>query len=317
MKDQSQFKSTAQRALLVLYRFLTINFTRQLGEFWLKHSLKDRRTFSGMLQIKMAQNRSPDLVMFADKVSVRDYVGRTVGSQYLAHHYVSGDDVFALPWGELPREYVHKVNHGCGGNIIVWDGADPQSSIPLGFKSQGWGHYVVHPETVDQTVATEVLEYWLGLDYSWELGRRFPEWIYGQIKPQVIVEELLQNADGSLPNDYKFFCFNGHVGMVQVDTERMTSHKRALFSPEWKLMDVQYTYPLPEETPEPPHNLSEMIRVAEKLSSGIDFVRVDLYSVGQRVVFGELTNFPDGGGVKFKPRAFDIELGTKMRAANY
>jgi hypothetical protein len=260
----------------------------------------------------MARDRSLNLVKFADKVLVREYVRERVGDKYLAKHFFVGATASGLPWDKLPQEFVLKVNHGCGGNIIVWEDAPETSVIPDSFRKHGWGHYVLSPEGFEPAKACEVANYWLTLDYSWNLGRRFPEWVYGEIRPQVFIEELLKNDDGSLPNDYKFFCFNGKVAVVQVDLARMTSHTRILLTPEWRQIPTQYTYPLPEAVPEPPRNLSEMISVAEKLSSGIDFVRVDLYSVGNRVVFGELTNFPDGGGIKFKPRQLDFELGSVM-----
>ena len=38
-----------------------------------------------------------------------------------------------------------------------------------------------------------------------------------------------------------------------------------------------------------------MIRIAETLGAETDFVRVDLYDLGDRVVFGELTNTPNAG----------------------
>lgn len=43
-----------------------------------------------------------------------------------------------------------------------------------------------------------------------------------------------------------------------------------------------------------PSNLGEMIVVAEKLSKGIDLVRVDLYSNGSDIWFGEMTLTPSG-----------------------
>jgi teichuronopeptide biosynthesis TupA-like protein len=44
-----------------------------------------------------------------------------------------------------------------------------------------------------------------------------------------------------------------------------------------------------------------------------DFVRVDLYRVGGRVVFGELTSFPAGGDGHFDPECFDREFGRLWR----
>ena len=43
-----------------------------------------------------------------------------------------------------------------------------------------------------------------------------------------------------------------------------------------------------------PKNLEEMIGIASRLSKDIDFVRIDLYSNGSRVWFGEITLTPAG-----------------------
>jgi hypothetical protein len=53
----------------------------------------------------------------------------------------------------------------------------------------------------------------------------------------------------------------------------------------------------------------QMIEIAQKLSSDVDHLRVDLYNLGGRIVFSELTNYHAGGTQKFSPRSFDLELG--------
>jgi hypothetical protein len=52
-----------------------------------------------------------------------------------------------------------------------------------------------------------------------------------------------------------------------------------------------------------------MIQIAERLADQIDFVRVDLYNIGERVVFGEMTIYPSGGWAGFDPPRFDEYLG--------
>jgi len=59
-----------------------------------------------------------------------------------------------------------------------------------------------------------------------------------------------------------------------------------------------------------------MIEIAELLSKEVDFVRVDLYDLGSRIVFGELTNYPDGGMAKFKPKGVGIHLGSLLELDN-
>ena len=56
--------------------------------------------------------------------------------------------------------------------------------------------------------------------------------------------------------------------------DRATELKSAFYTSDWKYVPVTYG-----ETPihrPRPHNLGEMIRIAEALADGIDFVRVDL-----------------------------------------
>ncbi len=53
-----------------------------------------------------------------------------------------------------------------------------------------------------------------------------------------------------------------------------------------------------------------MLEVSRKLSAGFDFLRVDLYSNHGRIVFGELTNYPNGAAYKFEPLMYDMRFGS-------
>jgi TupA-like ATPgrasp len=46
------------------------------------------------------------------------------------------------------------------------------------------------------------------------------------------------------------------------------------------------------------------------MSNGVDLVRVDLYDLGDRVVFGELTNYPTSGRERFSPSQWDTTFGS-------
>jgi hypothetical protein len=52
-----------------------------------------------------------------------------------------------------------------------------------------------------------------------------------------------------------------------------------------------------------------MLRYAETLADGFDFIRVDLYDTADRVCFGELTVTPGGGASVLSPLEFDRDLG--------
>ena len=111
--------------------------------------------------------------------------------------------------------------------------------------------------------------------------------------------------------DYKFFCFNGKPYCVQVDTGRFDGHRQNFYDMQWRSMGVHCTYP-EGEIVEKPDGFEEMKRLAAELSRDFPFVRVDLYNVGGRIYFGELTFYPSSGYGRFKPESFDTELGAQF-----
>lgn len=61
-----------------------------------------------------------------------------------------------------------------------------------------------------------------------------------------------------------------------------------------------------------PKNYEDMICVAESLSKDFPHVRVDLYNIDGKIVFGELTFYTSGGQCTFEPDSFDYWLGDKF-----
>ena len=73
-----------------------------------------------------------------------------------------------------------------------------------------------------------------------------------------------------------------------------TDGRSAAFDKDWKLLLSN----LPEHELAPhlkPANFEVMVHVARDLSADFDFVRVDLYTVEDKVYFGELTCTPHQG----------------------
>jgi hypothetical protein len=58
-----------------------------------------------------------------------------------------------------------------------------------------------------------------------------------------------------------------------------------------------------------PKQLDEMLGCASGIGSEFSYVRVDLYNVGNKVLFGELTFYPFAGYDRFKPKSWDVEIG--------
>ena len=278
--------------------------------FMNQHTLFARRpeTFTGKVQWKLLKDRRPLLTIFADKVAVRDYVARVVGPEFLTECHAIVDDPLEIDRSTLPREYVAKASHGCRGIWIIGDLAPIGAPWRLG---SGWNLVLCHPDELDWELFTRSFRVWLGQNYA----RAFaPEWAYLHIPPRILLEELLPGPDGDLPADFRFFVFHGRTRLIQVGSGRRRERRVSLHLPDWTPIDAQATagnrrYPPGPLTP-PPRSLGRMVEVADALGQDTDFVRVDLYDIAGRVVFGELTNYPGAGHAGFYPHSFDLTVSS-------
>ena len=62
-----------------------------------------------------------------------------------------------------------------------------------------------------------------------------------------------------------------------------------------------------------PDNYEEMKRITEILAQDFPHVRVDLYSVNNKILFGELTFYNASGYMKYEPDEFDYNIGKKFK----
>ena len=131
-----------------------------------------------------------------------------------------------------------------------------------------------------------------------------------------MIERVLKEDEGL--NDYKFFCFNAKVKFFKVDFGRFVEHHANYYSPEGILQEFgeKSFEPDPNYPIELPSNLNTMITLAEKLSLGVSFIRVDFYNVGGEIYFGELTFFPASGLSPWAPEVWDERLGRYIQIAS-
>lgn len=245
------------------------------------------RTFNEKLQRSKLVRRRSRYVLYADKLSVRRHVEKTIGAKYLTRLLWQGTRLDECEcFDHLPDSFVIKTNQGSGTNIFCRNKRD-----------------------FDWAAAVQQTKEWLELDHSIHCG----EWQYRWILPKVFIEELLLDENGAIPVDYKFFCFDGKVSIIQVDYDRATCHTRLLFDKQFSLLNVEFQYPKFTGMPLKPARFDEMVWAAEALATGEEFIRVDLYELSGKVVFGELTLHPEAGLGRFLPAGFDFSLGQLMR----
>jgi hypothetical protein len=244
------------------------------------------RTFSEKLWRRMLFDRDPRYVLISDKVRVRSYIENTAGHEYLVPLLWSGANPDAIPWEKLPSAFAIKATHGCGYNLLIRE-----------------------ESALDVNSARLQLRKWLQKNYGKTFGMGI-EWCYRHIPPFLIIESFLED-DGRGPWDYKFWCFSGRAECLTIHKSRHEKHVVQTFDRDFN--PYPFPFPLGESVRDfrPPSGYQDMVRVAERLSRGFDFLRIDMYNVGGRVFVGELTVYPGGGFMRYLPRQLEESLGAK------
>lgn len=260
-------------------------------QFYLRHKqwprLNPPRTFSEWIQVRKLYERDPRFSRLADKIAVKEYVAAAIGEQYVIPTLWTGSSLPSREERTWPLPFVLKASHGSGQNCFVRTE-----------EERNWDWI--------ETLASQ----WLTKEHAQFAN----EWLYSQIPPSLLVEPYLGRG-AVLPLDYKFFVFDGRVEAIQVDTGRATHHRRCFYDKQWKRMPFALEYTLETREIPRPACLDEMVELAQKLGGGFVFVRVDLYEIDGRPVFGEMTFYPGSGLEIFTPRHYDLHFGRLWSAA--
>lgn len=227
---------------------------------------------------------------YVDKFEVRKYIVNKIGEKYLNPIYGVFDSFKDINFSILPDKFVIKGTHGSGMNILITD------------KSK-----------IDLNEVEKNVKKFLNKNY-FKVNR---EYVYKNLKPQIIIEKLIDTGPKEL-KDYKFYCFNGVPKYVLVKTSINGVEKKCFYDLNWtKICQEIVSKDYFEEEFERPENFNEMLDVATKLSEGFIFIRVDLYSHENSVIFGELTFFPMGGMKRLKMEKLNREMGDAIQLPFY
>ena len=104
-------------------------------------------------------------------------------------------------------------------------------------------------------------------------------------------------------------CFNGEPKVIWADIDRYTNHRRNFYDLKWNQIPVESDCPNTDYEVKAPYGLPKMLEIASQIAKDFPFVRVDFYSVNNKIYIGELTFYPWSGCVNYKPDSFDFELG--------
>lgn len=255
-------------------------------------NLDNPQTFNEKLQWLKIHDRKPIYTTMVDKYEAKKYVAKLIGEEYIIPTLGVWDNFNDICFDTLPNQFVLKCTHDSGGLVICRD------------KSK-----------LDIKNIREKINKSLKRNYYYS-GR---EWPYKNVKPRIIAEEYMEDDKTKELQDYKFFCFDGHVKCLYVSEASHTNEQKLqFFDKDFIPMDCrrkdykQYTV-----LPNKPENFDSMIEIAEKLSKGIPHVRVDLYEINGNIYFGELTLFTGSGFIPFELEEWDNKFGEWINLPNF
>ena len=256
-------------------------------------NLENPKSLNEKMQWLKINDRREISIQLADKYGVRDFIEKHFGADYLVPLLYHTKNVNSIRPQNLPEEpFIIKVNHDSGNYQIVRNKAD-----------------------IDWAKLRIDIRWWLATNYFYHDR----EWQYKQIRPRVIIEKLLLNREGKIPNDYKLHCINGKVAFIYVSVDREGSNKRNIYDRNWKPLAFTFASKPKQEKGnirgqeiEPPPSYKQMITFAEKIAQLYTYIRVDFYDVDGKLYFGEITHHHGGGFDQFRPVEWDYYFGEKL-----
>ena len=246
--------------------------------------------------------RNPLFTTMADKIEVKKYVDERLGPGHTFPLLKVYDNPDEINFEELPNQFVLKCNHNSGEGMVIC--RDKANGI------------LRHGKSADKTNLTyDEIRNGLKIALKQDYFASEREWPYKNIKRRILAEKFMTMDDGSNLQDYKFFCFDGEPKYIWTGSN-YDPMWFDVYSIDWKNQHVKWGYPAGPEILPPPTQLEEMLDIARKLSKGIPHVRVDLYSIGGTIYFGEFTFFTWAGMGNFAPPKWDKIFGDLINLPN-
>ena len=270
--------------------YLKMEYYFQTGR---RLNLNNPKSYNEKLQWLKIHDRKPEYTQMVDKAGVKDYITKTIGEQYVIPTLGIWKHFDEINFTTLPEKFVLKCTHDSGGLVICKD-----------------------KKTLDKVSAKKKIEKCLKKNYFY--GTR--EWPYKDVKPRIIAEPLLEQANGEEICDYKVMCFNGKAKLIELHMNRHSDHHtQDFYDVNWQKTEISqgkgYGGCSDIEVPKP-SCLDKMLRLSETLTKDMAHCRVDWYVVNGHLYFGELTFFDGSGYVLFDDDKYDLLLGSWIYLEN-
>lgn len=258
-----------------------------------KLDLKNPRRFTEKLQWYKLYYKNPLMIQCVDKYDVREYVKNKGLEDILIPCYGVFDSADDIDWDSLPNKFVMKDTLGGAGNsVIIVKDKTKEDISELKRRATEWTRIKAHVKSD---------------------GREWP--YYSGKNHRIIIEQFINSGSSKVGLiDYKFFCFGGSTEFIYVMGDREVGEKVKvrLMDREFKKLPVVRVGDADIGDVKKPENYDLMLGIAERLGKVFPHVRVDLYNIKGKILFGELTFYNASGYMKYDPDSFDLEIGKKF-----
>ena len=264
-------------------KFVKELYKMQMGK---NLNINDPKTFTEKLNsMKLDKKLMKSYGKYIDKNKVRDYVSSKIGDKYLVPQYFYKRKINVSDLNNLPSSFVLKTTSGT--NYIVLD-----------------------KEKENLENICNYLNFLSDIEYGYIWG----EFCYNYVDKGIVAEQLLLDNNGNIPDDLKCFCFKDKDGnrkkILYIERVVGDERERIMFDEDWKPVNYGCSFDKLDVEISKPKNYKEILSVIDKLSEDFRFVRVDLYVLGDKIYFGELTFIPTAGYLKFDNDDIDLKWGS-------
>ena len=279
-------KQTAEMPISQRVRLLSPRFGRS-------PDMKEPKTFAEKLLFLKQHYVNSLQTVCADKLTVCQYVKQCGYPDILKDTYWVGDSPEKIDVSVLPDKFFIQCSHTQGHN------------------------YVVSKEDIEKLKRIK-------REYKYLLKRKhykvLRENCYKNIAPKIICSEYLEESGKNGLTDYKFYCFGGEPKYFMVSygefSHDVKNHK---FDMQWNSIDHYFKKEAAVKAEEiaRPKNFNRMVEIVTKLCAPFPHVRVDLYNLDGRIVFGEMTFYSAGGFVRIASKEMDEKIGSWIELEKY
>lgn len=265
--------------------YLKLTYRIRFGE---KLDLGNPVTFNQKLQWLKLHDRQDRYVELVDKVKVKEYVAKEIGSQYIIPTLGVWDCFEDIDFESLPNRFVLKCNHDSGSIVICRDKAKFDIAKARRKLTRG-----IHTDAF----------YW---------GR---EWPYKNVERKILAEAYMEDNSVDELKDYKMMSFNVKEKYLFMDTEQLSEDglEITFFDTDWKVMPFERYYLKSKQEINKPLNYDEIVRLTEKLSKDIPIAGVDYYEIYGGRCHGEITLLPGYRWEDFTLPEWDQTLGSWIK----